>query len=99
MIRSTSEPSDDLEGFGYAWADADTLMVLGNAAGAPNALLLQSCEIPTGSCEQLTTFTDATQVFAVGDSDLLWGLMADPEVVFSSGPAEQAESANTEIPE
>lgn len=73
---------DSLEGFGYAWADANSLLVLSDGERA-DSLVLQTCEIPSGECEELTTFDDLATLFAVGDSDLLWSLMRDDEVALS----------------
>ncbi len=68
----------DREGFGYAWADTDTLMVLTDAEEA-DALDLLSCEVPSGACAHMTTFDDLSTRFAVGDSDLLWSLVRGSE--------------------
>jgi hypothetical protein len=93
---ATGEPVDigaidSLEGFGYTWADADTLMVLADADEA-DALVLMACEIPGGACDELTTFDDFGRFFAVSDSDLLAGLIGDPEVSTSTGPAVEMEA-------
>jgi len=93
----------ELEGFGYEWADADTLMVIAESEVDNDVLELLSCEIPGGVCTELMTIDDFSRVFSIGSSDLLWGLRA-VEGEFSSGPAVEmsavpAETSNTERPE
>jgi hypothetical protein len=69
--------TDDLEGFGYAWADADSLMVIAQPQGldADQELTLLACQVPSGECQELGRFGDFVELFAIGDTDILWGLM------------------------
>lgn len=74
---ATGEPVadfTDLEGYGYGWADHDTLLVVAEAPEDNDVLQLLSCEIPAGDCRVLRTFEDLTRLFAIGDSEVLWGL-------------------------
>jgi hypothetical protein len=41
------------------------------------AFELMSCEVPSGVCDELTTFDDFSTLFAVPDSDLLWVLRGE----------------------
>jgi hypothetical protein len=100
---ATGEPVDigaldSREGFGYAWADADTLMVLTDADQAADALALKACEIPGGECMELTTFDDFGRFFAISDSDVLAGLVGDPAVSTSGGAAEMEATTETVTP-
>lgn len=81
---------DAFEGFGYAWADASTILVLGEGEQA-DTLVLRACEVPAGECEDLTVFDDFSTVFAVGDSDLLFWLMRGEE-----GEGSSEDSATSE---
>ncbi len=65
----------DIEGYGYGWADAGTLLVIAEAPRDNDVLQLLSCEVPAGDCRALSTFDDLTQLFAIGDSEVLWGLL------------------------
>jgi hypothetical protein len=87
-------PVDDREGFGYAWADADTLMLLADAQDG-DALVLMACEVPGGACEELMTIDDLNRLFAVSDSDLLWSLL--PEVSASTGPVVEMEATSETV--
>lgn len=66
--------TDAIPGMGIAWADRDTMLVVAQTA---EALVLMSCEVPSGECEELTTFDDFSTLFAVPDSDLLWMLRGE----------------------
>jgi hypothetical protein len=82
--------TDAIPGFGLAWADDDTMVVVAQPA---EAFVLMSCEVPSGVCDELTTFDDFSTLFAVPDSDLLWMLRGEsgrPTVVSSEVTATDA---------
>jgi|GEM_PF-3536890 len=89
------------QGFGYEWADADTLMVIAESEADHDVLELLGCEIPGGVCTTLMTMDDFSRVFSIGSSDLLWGLARgesgsdSSEVATSEGPA----TSSTDRPE
>ncbi|WP_183099207.1 hypothetical protein [Nocardioides pelophilus] len=90
----------DREGFGYAWADVDTLMVLTDA-GEADALDMLSCEIPSGDCTPIASFDLASgTVFAIPDSDILWSIARDEGSASEvEVEASAAEASSTERPE
>lgn len=100
---------DDRQGFGYEWVDGDTLMVLAEAPDDNDVLVLMSCEIPRGTCEDLARLEDFERLVSIGTSDLLWGLMrgegemssGDPDMVMEATVTAPAptESSSTERPE
>jgi len=99
---TTGEPVDlgaldDVEGFGFEWADADTLMVVAESEADADTLELMSCEIPAGACDLLMTIDDFGRPFSIGSTDLLWGLGAIQEQ--EASPDVATETSSTERPE
>jgi hypothetical protein len=95
------DPGAYPNGLGYEWLDGDTLMAIaGSESGDEIALL--TCEIPVGTCTEVAPLGgfESGEMFAIGFSEILWGL-TPVEDSASSGPAVEMEAspANTERPE
>lgn len=79
----------ELEGFGFEWLDGDTLMVMAESEVDSDVLEVLACEIPAGDCTELLSIDDVSQLFSLGNSELLWGTS------FGGGSASEAVPAET----
>jgi len=84
---------DNAEGFGFEWISADTLMVIAEAPDDNDVLLLKSCTVPSGKCDDLARFDDFEKAFSIGSTDLLWGLVRQSGETPSDGVTVEVEKS------